>query len=78
MNKKLLEAYLICLELAKENAFKCIIWIHSYDAHFNVTVKKDDEEQFEVEDTFRFAQFDKDEDIDNKLEKLRTHINESI
>jgi len=78
MNKKLLEAYLICLELAKENAFKCTVWIHSYDAHFNVTVKKNDDEPFETGDTFRFAQFDKDSEIDNKLEMLRTHINESI
>lgn len=80
MNKKLLEAYLICLELAKENAFKCAIWIEvnkgEGDPFFVVWIKNF-EEDFKSEQRTLFCSFLPNE-IDGNIEKVKQLINESI
>ena len=80
MNKKLLEAYLICLGLAKENAFKCMVWIETNKSNdsffFSVVVKGFDAEM--VDESFvHFYDFLPTE-IDENVEKVKQLINESI
>lgn len=79
--EELLKAYYACLELAKENAFKCVIWINTnrgredHDPFFEVSVKKFGD-IFEVGDLIYFYTFLPDE-FENNIEKVKQLIQEA-
>ena len=77
--EELLKAYYACLELAKENAFKCVIQIEtnqgSGDPFFVVWVKKFDE-KFEPYQFVPFYTFLPDE-LQSNVEKVKQLIEKS-
>ena len=82
MQTKLEQAYIECLELAKANALKVVIWIENYYTKhgdsFIVTVKNKFAEGFRVDQTIYFNSFVSDEEIDSELEKVKNLIKESL
>ena len=77
--EELLKAYYACLELAKENAFKCVIQIENNkgtgDHFFSVWVKKFDE-TFNTLQYVPFYTFLPDE-IEKNIEKIKKLIEKS-
>ena len=73
--EQLLNAYCQVLELAKENAFKCVIWINTnrgredHDPFFEVSVKKFGD-IFEVGDLICFYTFLPNE-FEYNIEKVK-------
>ena len=79
MQTKLEKAYIECLELAKDNAFKVVIWIDThYSEHtdaFGVTIRNKNGGDMH---TCSFFAFSTDEEIDSELEKVKNLIKESL
>ena len=78
--KELLKAYYACLELARENAFKCIVQIETHkgidgDMFFTVWVKNFVED-FTFEQYVPFYTFLPDE-IEKNIEKVKQLIQKS-
>jgi hypothetical protein len=77
--EELLKAYYACLELAKENAFKCVIQIEtnqgSGDPFFEVWVKKF-KENFDISQRIPFYTFLPDE-LQSNVEKVKQLIQEA-
>ena len=79
MQTKLEQAYIECLELAKANAFKVVMWVDThYSEHgdsFGVAIRNKNAGEFR---TCAFFSFSSDEEIDDALEKVRNLIKESL
>ena len=77
--EELFKAYYACLELAKENAFKCVIWVETNKVgntnFFEVMVKPfDTRVSIEHIVFFRECQV---ADIENNIEKVKQLIEKS-
>lgn len=77
--EELLKAYYACLELAKENAFKCVIWVETNKVgntnFFEVMVKPFDT-RASIEHIVFFREWQA-ADIENNIEKVKQLIEKS-
>lgn len=77
--EELLKAYYACLELAKENAFKCVIWVETNKVgnsiFFEVMVKPANV-NVSIENIVFFYDFQPNE-FENNIEKVKQLIQEA-
>ena len=77
--EELLKAYYACLELAKENAFKCVIWVDTNrfgDTNFFEVMVKPFDEKVCFENMVFFREVQPDE-LQSNVEKVKQLIQEA-
>lgn len=77
--EELLKAYYACLDLAKENAFKCVIWVDTNrfgDTNFFEVMVKPFDEKVCFENMVFFREVQPDE-LQSNVEKVKQLIQEA-
>ena len=77
--EELLKAYYDCLELAKENAFKCVIWVETNkvgNSNFFEVMVKPANVNVSIENIVFFYDFQPNE-FENNIEKVKQLIQKS-
>ena len=77
--EELLKAYYACLELAKENAFKCVIWVDTNkvgNSNFFEVMVNPANVNVSIENIVFFYDFQPNE-FENNIEKVKQLIQEA-
>ena len=77
--EELLNAYYACLELAKENAFKCVIWVETNkvgNSNFFEVMVKPANVNVSIENIVFFYDFQPNE-FENNIERVKQLIQEA-